>query len=72
MKYDLNKVILTQEEQEYIVTLLELNECNPLAYHILTKYYESDPWMEGNEVEYYFGSDYEKEIDAMIENAVSG
>ena len=29
MKYDLNKVILTDKEQEYIITLLELNECNP-------------------------------------------
>ena len=66
MKYDLNKVIFTSEEQEYVVTLLELNECNPLAYHLLTKYYETDVWMEGYEVEYYFGSKYEKEIDEMI------
>ena len=43
MRYDLNKVILTEEDQELIITLLIANEAgNWDITRLLNKYYETD------------------------------
>ena len=59
MRYDLNKVILTQEEQNCILLLLEeASQCGypssnepfyPIIHNIMTKYYDTDDW-EGQPV----------------------
>jgi len=43
MRYDLNKVILTEEDQELIITLLIAHESgNEDITELLNKYYETD------------------------------
>lgn len=54
MRYDLNKVILTEEEQNCIILFLqEAQECGypsrnepfyPIINRIMNKYYDTDEW----------------------------
>ena len=54
MQYNLNKVILTEEEQECILHFLrQAQECGypsanepyyPIINRIMTKYYDTDEW----------------------------
>ena len=43
MRYDLNKVVLTEEDQELIITLLIAHEAgNEDITELLNKYYDTD------------------------------
>lgn len=45
MKYDLNKVILTPEDQEVIINLLMANEMGDKdVTRVLNKYYDTEEW----------------------------
>ena len=51
MKYDLNKVILTPDEQRLIINLLISHELGNMEItNLLSKYYDTEDW-EGNPVE---------------------